>query len=228
MVTAVEPEAAAVVAGLTDRYAQPGPSIVDDHRPRPAWRAGTPAGEVTVAYCGIGPAAAAAGTAVLFSQTRYAAVICAGIAGGFAGHAKPGEVVVADRVLHADLGADSPDGFLGLAELGFGETEHCCDPALVAAAAERTGGTVGTILTVSTVTGTDARAALLAGRYQPSAEAMEGAGVAAAAQALGVPMLEIRTIANLVGRRDRPGWDLPAALAALTKAMAALFATELG
>jgi futalosine hydrolase len=230
VVTSVAAEAAAVVARLPGQRAGPGAADdtdAADRRPRPAWCASTPAGEVTVACCGVGPAAAAAGTAALLSQARYDAVVCAGIAGGFAGRAGLGEVVVADRVLHADLGADSPDGFLGAAELGFGEAGHRPDPVLVAAVAARTGGTAGTVLTVSTVTGTEARARQLAARYQPVAEAMEGAGVLAAARALGVPMLEIRTVANLVGRRDRSRWDVPAALAALAQAMAALFEDEL-
>jgi futalosine hydrolase len=41
--------------------------------------------------------------------------------------------------------------------------------------------------------------------------------VLAAARAHGVPFLELRGISNLVGVRDRAGWNLPAALAALTR-----------
>src|SRR5438105_2588005 len=81
---------------------------------------------------------------------------------------------------------------------------------------------VGPTLTVSTVTGTDQRAVELASRHGALAEAMEGAGVCAAAAARGVAVLEIRAISNPVGRRDRAGWDVPGALAALSRAFAGL------
>jgi futalosine hydrolase len=51
---------------------------------------------------------------------------------------------------------------------------------------------------------------------------MEGFGVATAAAAFGVPVLELRTISNAVGPRDRAAWRIPAALGALTTAFAAL------
>jgi futalosine hydrolase len=83
--------------------------------------------------------------------------------------------------------------------------------------------TVGPVLTVSTVTGTEGRAADLAGRWRPVAEAMEGFGVATAARAQGRPIVEVRAVCNPVGRRDRSAWDLPRALGALGDAAAALF-----
>lgn len=70
---------------------------------------------------------------------------------------------------------------------------------------------VGPILTVSTVTASDERAAALFGRFQPVMEAMEGAGVAHVAALYGIPFLELRAAANRVGRREREGWNLPLA-----------------
>ena len=69
---------------------------------------------------GVGPAraAAAAGTALAVAALRPG--LSAGVGGGFAGRAGPGDLVLADRVVHADLGAGSPDGFLPVDRLGFG------------------------------------------------------------------------------------------------------------
>jgi futalosine hydrolase len=164
---------------------------------------------------------------MLLAGGGYDLVVCAGIGGGFGPRSVVGGVVVADRIVHADLGAESPAGFLPLHELGFGETEHDLPPGLVATAATRTGGVVGPVLTVSTATGTDRRAALLAARHGAVAEAMEGAGVLAAARPAGVPMLEIRGLSNTVGRRDPATWDIPGALAATAGALAALLAAEI-
>jgi futalosine hydrolase len=57
------------------------------------------------------------------------------------------------------------------------------------------------------------------------AEAMEGFGVATATARVGLPFAEIRAISNPVGPRDRAGWRIPEALAALERAAAALART---
>jgi futalosine hydrolase len=176
---------------------------------------------------GVGPAASAASTATALTAaaTRgepYDLVVSAGIAGGFAPVAALGSVVVADRVIAADLGADSPGGFLPVDALGFGTTEHTCAPHLAAAVARDLGGVHGPVLTVSTATGTAERAAVLRERHDAAAEAMEGFGAAEAAARHGTPFLEIRTISNAVGLRDRSAWRIPEALAALQDAFAVL------
>lgn len=51
---------------------------------------------------------------------------------------------------------------------------------------------------------------------------MEGFGAAEAAAGHGTPFLEIRTISNTVGRRDRSAWRIPEALGALHDAFAVL------
>ncbi|MNY61383.1 Futalosine hydrolase [compost metagenome] len=75
------------------------------------------------------------------------------------------------------------------------------------------------MLTVATATGTAATAAALAARVPgAAAEAMEGFGIATAAQQRGVPVLEIRAISNAVGPRDRDAWRIGDALKALEAA----------
>ncbi|EFL40722.1 conserved hypothetical protein [Streptomyces griseoflavus Tu4000] len=49
------------------------------------------------------------------------------------------------------------------------------------------------------------------------AEGMEGFGVAEAAVAQGVPVLEVRAVSNPVGPRDRAAWRIGDALTALTE-----------
>lgn len=220
LVTAVAAERDAALAALP---AGP-PSPVFGY---PVRRAPTPAGEVACVAAGVGPAAAAACAASLLAgDGDYQAALSVGVGGGFPDRAPVGSLVVADRVVCADLGADSPQGFLPLDELGFGTVTTVLPADRVDLAARRVGAvaatTVGPVLTVSTTTGTDARAAALTARYRPAAEAMEGGGVLAAATAHGVPFWELRAISNTVGRRDRSAWSLPEALALLGKAVPAL------
>ncbi|MFE0884874.1 futalosine hydrolase [Streptomyces rochei] len=177
---------------------------------------------------GVGPALAAASTAAALTAAAldgapYALVVSAGIGGGFAPHAPVGSLVVADEITAADLGAETADGFLPVTELGFGTVTHLPPAGLVGAVAAATGARAGTVLTGSTVTGTAERAALLRARHPRAlAEGMEGFGVAEAAAAHGVPVLELRAVSNPVGPRDRAAWRVGDALAALTDAFGKL------
>ncbi|MFG2579325.1 futalosine hydrolase [Streptomyces malaysiensis] len=192
---------------------------------------------------------AAALTAAAVARTPYDLAVSAGIGGGFTtappttaapattprttappATTRPGSaathlgsVVVADAIVAADLGAETPDGFAAVTDLGFGTVEHLPPTPLVAAVAEATDAVRGTVLTVSTVTGSAERAAELLRRHPHAvAEAMEGFGVAEAAAAQAVPALEVRTVSNAVGPRDRAAWRIGEAMEALTSAFATI------
>lgn len=202
VVTAVAAEAEAVSAGL----------ITD---------------AVTVEPVGVGPAAAAAGTARLIALAEaggrpYRGVVSAGIGGGFPGRVPVGGVAVATHSIAADLGAESPDGFLSVDDLGFGATTLPADRNMLAVLLAGLPHAVpGLVLTLSTATGSaQSTTALLARHPDAVAEAMEGYGVAVAAVGAGLPFAELRAISNLIGPRDRSAWRIGAAFAALTAAFA--------
>ncbi|MED4752684.1 futalosine hydrolase [Brevibacillus choshinensis] len=205
IVTSVEPERVAVLRGLRD-----------DSR-------------FTVRNGGVGPIAAAASTArILATEEPFDLVICAGISGGFVDQAEVGSLVVASEIVCADLGAETAEGFSSLDELGFGSASVPVDQELVAHvtdALQRAGLSArkGPVLTLSTVTGTAATALELSKRMPgAAAEAMEGYGVAVAAQDVGVPVLEIRAVSNAIGPRDKSAWRIKDALAALEAASSVL------
>ncbi|GAB2577571.1 futalosine hydrolase [Streptomyces capparidis] len=222
VVTAVAAELDAAAAGLRAL----GEAREHTHAPGIAVRRVGERADLLAA--GVGPAAAAAATASALTAAElrgepYTLVVAAGIAGGFDPVAPVGSVVVADAIVAADLGADSPAGFLPVAELGFGRSAHHPAQPLSGRLARALGAVHGAVLTVSTVTGTAEGAAELAGRHPgAAAEAMEGFGVAEAAAARGVPVAEIRAVSNTVGPRDRAAWRIGDALAALTAAFTAL------
>ena len=247
IVTAVPAERDAVTSalaetgGASETVALPGGRVLHRTHPVPPVP-GPPPGPhapdvLDVLAAGVGPAAAAAGTATALTCAAlaaepYALAVSAGIGGGFlsAPAAGPGPretpalggTVLATSIVAADLGAGGPAGFTSVTELGFGTAEHPAPEGLVRALAAATGAATGPVLTVSTVTGTAERAAELAGRYPGAvAEAMEGFGVAEAAAAHGVPVLEVRAVSNAVGPRDRDAWRIPEALAALGGSCAA-------
>jgi futalosine hydrolase len=287
IVTAVTAEADAVCAGLMGSWSRgrtrlpagPGNLVSPDWDRQLLTTStlgpyvGRRRGPVTVLAAGTGGPAAAAGAATALAVANAAGqpfdlVLTMGVAGGFRGWTELGDLVVAERMVAADLGAESgldeeppqpvgrisemdrnlgfhstgaptyrgsegrgaADGaFLTLDELGLGSSTARPEPDLVSRLGmvlDATGRRVvtGTVVSVSTVTGTERRAAALTERLDPVAEAMEGYAVALAARAFGVPAAEIRAVSNPVGRRDRAGWNLPAALASLRTAAAALVA----
>jgi futalosine hydrolase len=180
-------------------------------------------GSVVVAAGGVGPVAAAVATTRLIAAVSPEIVISAGLAGGFAGKAGIGNVVVATSALFGDLGAAAEEGFLHVTDLGFpgGQPLECAAAGEVAARLAPLGAVAGPILTLATMTGTEARAAALAAAHPDAvAEAMEGYGVAWAAAEHGLPWAEVRAVSNRIGKRDRSQWDFPAAFAALGKALA--------
>ncbi|MDG9681190.1 futalosine hydrolase [Streptomyces sp. DH18] len=215
VVTAVPVERDAVTrafGGTPETVALPGAEL---HR----------LGAFDVLVGGAGPAAAAAATAFALASAStpasapYGLVVSAGIGGAFTPLTPLGSLVVASDIVAADLGADTPDGFLPVTALGFGRDRFTAPPTLVRQVAAVAGAASGPVLTVSTVTGTAERAgALLAAHPGALAEAMEGFGVAEAAARAEVPVLELRAVSNAVGPRDRDAWRIGDALAALTEA----------
>lgn len=169
-----------------------------------------------VLVCGIGPAAAAATTATALALGSYDVVLSVGIAGAFRGTAAVGDTLVATELVAADLGADSPTGFLSLGALGWQDDTVPVESTWLQAVLSQLGEVVtGPLLTVSTVTGTRARADELAARHGAVGEAMEGWGALVAAAPHGVPVVEVRTVSNLIGDRDPLAWDITTAFDAL-------------
>ncbi|WP_017811586.1 futalosine hydrolase [Paenibacillus shenyangensis] len=207
IMTAVEAEREAVQRGLSDK---------DKLR-------------YDVQLAGVGPASAAARTALLLARGSYDLVISAGIGGGFEPHAAPGSIVLSNRIIAADLGSGTPEhGFISVDELGFGSSVILPDTTHLdrLATVMRDAGLMvhtGPVLTVSTTTGSaETTAALIQRIPNALAEGMEGFGVAEAARLMDVPVLEIRAISNKVGPRDRGSWRIPEALQSLTLASSLL------
>jgi len=187
----------------------------------------TPAGELHAFSVGVGPVAAAIGTAALLTG-GYEMVVSAGIAGGFGGRVEIGDVVLANLATYADLGVRIEGGFLSLRDMGIDQDSSLAfgDQRLVdRMRAASVSVLVGEVLTLSAMTGTDADADELASRYPRAlAEAMEGFAVIAATRIDHGPryVAEIRAISNIIGRRDRSTWNIPRAFGALADAMSTL------
>jgi futalosine hydrolase len=179
---------------------------------------------------GVGKAAAACRTALALARQGARACVQVGCAGAYpAGALRIGDVVAADIEILGDEGVETPDGFLELRRLSLasgwldGRALHDEIPVGrlsaplrerigLAAAKGRFAFRTGRLVTVSTGSGTDARAAEMERRWAPLAESMEGAAAALACLSVACRFLEVRGISNIVGNRDRGSWDIPRAL----------------
>ncbi|MFD2117509.1 futalosine hydrolase [Paenibacillus yanchengensis] len=182
---------------------------------------------IDIITCGVGPAAAAAVTATAITKTNYDLIISAGIGGGFT-IAPIGSIVISDVIVAADLGAEDGENFIPVEQLGFGKNDYEVDTMFANHAGQalqqaNIQAIIAPIITVATATGS----AKSANRWiqnipNVAAEAMEGSGVATAAQLANIPVIEIRAISNQVGPRDRSSWRITEALHTLKHTFCAL------
>ena len=177
-----------------------------------------PRPHVEVLATGVGPVEAAIATSRAIAISPPAAIVSAGIAGGFRGRAAVGEAFAIATDVLAELGLEdgSPlpplPGGAQLAE----RVES--DPGLLEAAASA-GLRIGSAVTVATITTSAARAADLEERFDADVEAMEGFAVLRSAAIAGLPAIELRGVSNLVGPRSASEWDFDAGARALGAAL---------
>jgi len=158
---------------------------------------------VEVLACGIGPVDAAAATAArLAREPRPAAILHVGIAGARRAAALPiGSVVIGDRSTYCDT-----TSLLVTRALSP-------NPRLLAAAAAALPDAVTT--TIGTSADVDGSAGC-------DVEAMEGFGVLRAADAAGIPVVEVRVVSNEIEEIDRDKWRFDLALDRLAELLPAL------
>ncbi|GFO56218.1 futalosine hydrolase [Geomonas sp. Red276] len=191
---------------------------------------GTVAGwEVLCAVTGIGKANAASATTILLEREEIDLLVNIGCGGAFPGQGlSVGGLAIATSECFADEGVLTPQGWHGLDLIGIPLFEYGGRPVFNTfelpgelatfslQLARRLGLSAqkGPFLTVSTCSGTSARASELAAHYPGLCENMEGAAVAQMALLYGAPFLEVRGISNLVEDRDLSRWDLKGAVTA--------------
>jgi len=238
IVAAVPEELASLAADLRDGRE----SVVGGRRIREGQLHGIP---VRLLASGPGMANAVHATTVAVESKRPRGILNIGCAGAFtAAGLDVGDVALASAAVDFHLGLEPVDGGIVPDPLPFpvlpeanGEISerpgwYSCDSKWLRGANEALSSTtdfrigIGPILTVSTVTTSDERAAALFSRFQPVMEGMEGAGVAHVAAVYGIPFLELRSAANRVGRREREGWNLPLAFERCDEAIRRILATE--
>ncbi|NLW82612.1 MAG: futalosine hydrolase [Desulfovibrionales bacterium] len=188
-----------------------------------------------ICVVGIGPVAAALSIGALLQQPkRISGILNLGICGSFELDAIPmGRPCVAQSEIWPEYGVhfsgsvqEEPFAHQMLPDLVLTPPNRL-DLAPAAAAAAMNlhlpaDWAMAPSLTVAGVSGDEHRAAELRTRYAGGTENMEGFSLALAARRQALPFLEIRTVSNAVGVRDKGSWDFRMALDALGKILPTL------
>jgi len=177
----------------------------------------------------------AAHAATILSGFNPAGIVIFGIGGAYpSAGAKIGDVVIAQEEIAGDEGVLTRDGFKDTQYIGipllatsasvvyttYPAREALVNHALQALLSNLNGDVhCGAFVTLSTSTGTSARARELEDRYHGLCENMEGAAVAHVALLHNIPWIEVRGISNIVEDRDLSKWDIPSAAQAVQRAV---------
>ncbi len=147
----------------------------------------------------------------------------AGIAGSLNDDITTGEVVMPVSDCFADLGIETPGGFIPLKdtvfmqpdEFPFVEGKILCDNEFSRKALKIVKPVRG--ITVNTVTGTEATRERLKRLYSADIETMEGAAFFYVCTRENIPFLALRAVSNRAGNRDISSWDIALALGNLSE-----------
>ncbi|MFP5222963.1 MAG: futalosine hydrolase [Acidobacteriota bacterium] len=198
--------------------------------------------DVLLVVTGVGPVNAALEMGAVLGRYGLSGALNLGLAGSFDLIAAPLEsAVAATRETYPEYGVVGPSDSDGLADASsfpFPQWKDAAGGVLQSLelspddAAAAMGLVLpesakrGVALTVAGVTGSFGRAEAMATRHGALTESMEGFALALACRTRQVPFLEVRTISNRVGERDRANWKLKQALEGLGSALAGLFPAQ--
>jgi futalosine hydrolase len=144
--------------------------------------------------------------------------INAGIAGSYTNRLKPGDVVLVGTDCFADMGIESGDRFITLAEAGLLDPDMFPFERGVIHSRNRYISRVGKILeivkgiTVNTCTGSEVTIEKLINKFNPDIETMEGATFFYICAREKISFLGVRAISNKVESESRDSWNIPLAL----------------
>ncbi len=193
---------------------------------------------VLLCVSGMGKVNAAHTATLLLTRFKPEVLLVFGIGGAYpSSGARIGDVALAKEEIAGDEGVLTQDGFKDTEYIGIPllktassvlySTYPASEPLikrslkslLARQDASRGAIHVGSFVTLSTCTGTAARARELEERHHGLCENMEGAAAAQVAELHGIPWIEVRGISNLVEDRDLRKWDIPRAAEAAQQAV---------
>ncbi len=173
-------------------------------------------GYVDIEITGVGCHAALYHLQKKLYQAKYDLVIQAGIAGAFNNKFQPGDVVIVRQDTFADIGMEESSEFTSIFQTTFAdknkfpftngwlvnEYAYVKNPNLPLANA----------VTINKISDSELQKQQLIKTFSPDIETMEGAALHYVCLQENIPFMQIRSISNEVGIRDKSKWKMKEAI----------------
>ena len=154
---------------------------------------------------------------VLSDRPRF--ILQAGICGSLDNYLSPGHIVVVEKETIGDLGVMEKGNFTSVFNLGFAQLNEepwsngrlCNNIAVL----QKTGLTIVDGVTINEITTNHDRINFYRQHLKANIETMEGAALHYVALCEKIPFLQLRSVSNYVGERDKNKWAVRQAIANL-------------
>lgn len=167
---------------------------------------------IDILITGVGMVATSYSLAKKLSENSYHLLLNVGIAGTFDKDTPLGTVLRVKEDCFSELGAQNDNEFLTLKDLNLGDfrfRDNC--ETLINLATVRNLPSINGI-TVNKVHGQEDSIKQVVDQFAPAVESMEGASVFYVAHQEKVLSLQVRSISNLVEKRNKGAWKIPLAI----------------
>jgi futalosine hydrolase len=159
-------------------------------------------------------------------QLDYDCIIQAGIAGSFTNNIELGKVVLVQQDSFADLGIEEKGNYNPIFNTGFADKDEFpfTNGWLINAneALLKTGLPKVKALTINKVSDSELQKQQFIKIFNADIETMEGAALHYVCLQEAIPFIQIRSISNHVGERDKTKWKIKDAIENLNKELATL------
>jgi futalosine hydrolase len=171
---------------------------------------------VDIVITGVGCPAALYHLQKKIHQKKYDLVLQAGIAGTFTNQFKPGEVVMVRKDTFADIGMEEAEEFLSIYQTAFADKNKFpfSDGWLINeyAYVKNPNLPLANAVTINKISDSELQKQQLIKNFSPDIESMEGAALHYVCLLENIPFLQIRSISNEVGVRDKSKWKMKEAI----------------
>ncbi len=187
--------------------------------------------EVKVLITGVGVPATIYHLQKKLQQKEYDLVIQAGIAGTFHHDIELGEVVLVKQDTFADIGIEEQKNFKTIFDAGFADKDAFpfSNGWLINSNKHIELSSLRQVraITVNKVSDSMLQKQQAVLHFSPDIESMEGAGLHFVCLQEKIPFIQIRSISNAVGERDKSNWKIKEAIEQLNKELGWLVDTLL-
>lgn len=154
---------------------------------------------------------------ILSDKPRF--ILQAGICGSLDNYLSPGQIVVVEKESIGDLGVVEKENFSSIFNLGFLQLNEppwtngrlCNNISIL----QKTGLTIVDGVTINEITTNRERISFYKEHLKVNIETMEGAALHYVCLSEKIPFLQMRSVSNYVGERDKNKWALREAIANL-------------